>query len=226
MLPREGPYQDDGDASLGQAITNGSFPPCCDDRHLKRRAPRLKADWQVSGRKAAGRQAHQLRTVWLSTTLPGSVRARSKSGGDVMLGMIVITALLGQAAPVAPRASPQCAVRYAARYVRHLADLPKQVRDDILKDGQIADPDQPFEAYDDITDPTLPRARLMLAGESGTKWFVWIDRGGFVRRDQVYGYGQLWDKVDHFDWYRSAQLQGDPCIGINAFLDGVTTPTH
>lgn len=27
MLPREGPYQDDGNASLDQAITNGSFPP-------------------------------------------------------------------------------------------------------------------------------------------------------------------------------------------------------
>lgn len=104
-----------------------------------------------------------------------------------------------------------------------MADLPKQVRDDLLKDGQIADPDQPFEAYDNITDPLLPGARLVLAGESGLRWFVWIDRGGFARRDQVYGYGQLWDKVDHFTWYRSAELEGDPCIAINAFLDGVTT---
>ena len=143
-----------------------------------------------------------------------------------MLGMIAMAASISQAGAVDDRPSPQCPVRYATTYVRHLTDLPKQVRDDLLKDGEIAEPDQPFEAYDSISDPSLPRARLVLAGQSGTRWFVWIDRGGFNRRDQVYGYRQLWDKADHFDWNRDAQLEGDPCIGINAFLDGVTTPTR
>ena len=64
---------------------------------------------------------------------------------------------------------------------------------------------------------------MVLAGQSGTKWFVWIDHGGFSRHYDVFGYSQLWEKADTYRWFRSTQLQGEPCIAINAFLDGVHT---
>ncbi len=64
---------------------------------------------------------------------------------------------------------------------------------------------------------------MVMAGQSGLKWFVWIDHGGFSRHDDVFGYSQLWEKEDTYRWYRSTQMQGEPCIAINAFLDGVNT---
>jgi len=140
-----------------------------------------------------------------------------------VLQQIVFALLAVGAAPVI-EAPPQCPVRYATRFVTHFADLPDQIQKDILKGGKIADPGQPFEAYDDITDPDLPRRRMVLAGHSGVKWFVWIDHGGFARHNDVFGFSQLWEKADTFRWYRDADLQGDPCIAINAFLDGVSTP--
>lgn len=120
---------------------------------------------------------------------------------------------------------PQCSVRYETIYVRQVADLPQQIQSDLLQGGAIADPDQPFEASDEIADPDLPTRRLMLAGRSRNGWFVWIDHGGYARHADVFGYRQLWSRPDSFVWYRSAALQGDPCIAINAFLDGVSTPT-
>jgi len=139
-----------------------------------------------------------------------------------MLGQIVLMILaFGSAADT--QAAPQCAVRYVTRMVAHFSDLPDQIQRDILKDGTIADAGQPFEPYDYITDASLPRRRFIAAGRSGTKWFVWIDHGGFARHDDVLGFSQVWQKADSFQWYRTAELQGEPCIAINAFLDGVRT---
>jgi hypothetical protein len=137
---------------------------------------------------------------------------------------IFLTALAFGATTASAESAPQCSVRYATRFVTHFADLPDQIQKDILNGGKIADTGQPFEAYDSITDPSLPRRRLVLAGQSGLKWFVWIDHGGFDRHYDVFGFSQIWEKVDVFRWYRNAELQGDPCIAINAFLDGVRTP--
>jgi len=120
--------------------------------------------------------------------------------------------------------APYCPVRYATRHVTSLAELPPQVKADILKSGAIADMGEPYEGTDSITDPNLPRRRFVSAGSSNHRWFVVIDHGGYDRHFDVIGYAQLWAKRDSFTWHRSAVLQGDPCIAINAFLDGVWTP--
>ena len=140
-----------------------------------------------------------------------------------MLQQLVLAMLAFGAAPVSEDAAPQCGVRYATRFVSHFADLPEQIQMDILDDGKVADVGQPFEPYDSIVDPNLPSRRMVLAGQSGIKWFVWIDHGGFSRHPDVLGYSQLWEQDNTYSWYRSAELQGDPCIAINAFLDGVST---
>ena len=140
-----------------------------------------------------------------------------------MIRIFVLVILAVGATPLCAGTAPQCPIRYATTLVSRFADLPDKIRSDILKDGKIADPDQPFEPYDSISDPDLPFRRLVMAGQSGVRWFVWIDHGGFNRHFDVIGFSQLWEKRDTFRWYRSAELQGDPCIAINAFLDGVVT---
>jgi hypothetical protein len=136
---------------------------------------------------------------------------------------IVLAMLASGVTPVAEEATPQCGVRYATRYVSHFAGLPEQIQKDILSDGDIADVGQPFEPYDYIIDPNLPNRRMVMAGQSGVNWFVWIDHGGFSRHYDVIGYSQIWEKDNTYSWYRTAELQGDPCIAINAILDGVTS---
>lgn len=122
------------------------------------------------------------------------------------------------------QSAPHCPVRYATRHVTSLADLPPQVKADILKSGPIADMGEAYEETDSIIDPNLPRRRFVSAGSSNHRWFVVIDHGGFNRHFDVIGYTQLLGKRNSFTWHRSAVLQGDPCIAINAFLDGVWTP--
>ena len=44
----------------------------------------------------------------------------------------------------------------------------------------IADPGQPFNPSDLITDPRWPSSRLVVAGRAGESWVVAIERGGFA----------------------------------------------
>jgi len=137
----------------------------------------------------------------------------------------VILAILALEAPILPQqTTSQCSVRHATKFVAHFSDLPDQIQIDLLKGGKIADVGQPFEEGDAIIDSNLPRRRLVLAGKSRNKWFVWIHHGGFSPHADVFGFSEVWEKREEFRWYRSAALQGDPCVAINAFLDGIGTP--
>jgi hypothetical protein len=62
------------------------------------------------------------------------------------------------------------------------ADLPAGIRKlYTVKGGSrvaIADPGQKFEATDFISDPELPRRRLIFAGVAGDRAFIHYERGG------------------------------------------------
>ncbi|MFL9842488.1 hypothetical protein ABS767_16075 [Sphingomonas sp. ST-64] len=139
-----------------------------------------------------------------------------------MFGFLASVALLAVQTGSPP--ARNCPVRYATRYATSLGDLPAQVKADILKSGAIADTGEPFEGTDVILDRQLPRRQFVTAGSSNDRWFVVIDHGGFDRHIDVIGYIPLLGKSGSFTWHRNAVLQGDPCIAINAFLDGVWTP--
>lgn len=125
------------------------------------------------------------------------------------------------AAPELPQ--PQCAIAFATRFADRLSDLPKQIQDDLLKEGKVAEASEPFNNYDVTDDIDRPWRRFVRAGQSGSKWFVWLEHGGIQPHYDVFGYGQLWESTDKFTWHRGAQLQGEPCIAINAFFSGVWT---
>ncbi|MEZ0243787.1 MAG: hypothetical protein ACAH11_10460 [Sphingomonas sp.] len=119
---------------------------------------------------------------------------------------------------------PECSVGRATIFVDRFADLPDEIRQDILKTGKMAEPGEAFEGTDSITDSSLPRRRFVRGGLSNDQWFAWVYHGGFAPHYDVFGYRKLWETRDTFRWYRAAELQGDPCVAINAFLDGVRTP--
>jgi len=70
------------------------------------------------------------------------------------------------------------------RIVRKVADLPAGVRKlYTVKDGSrvaIADPGEKFEATDFITDPDLPRRRLIFAGVAQDRAFIHYEEGGIA----------------------------------------------
>lgn len=138
-----------------------------------------------------------------------------------MLDLTIMTALIGTVA--APVPVPLCSPRYATRHIASIAYLPPEVRTDVLKSGSVADAADPFEATDSVTNPDLPRRRFVTGGKSNHRWFVVVEHGGYDRHIDVLGYSELWTNGSS-TWHRSATFQGDPCIAINAFLDGVWTP--
>ncbi|NKJ00722.1 hypothetical protein [Novosphingobium sp. SG707] len=142
-----------------------------------------------------------------------------------VLGKLIFLLMMTGTSLTSNENERQCSVKYSTVFVSRIEDLPEEIQKDILKDGEVANPRKPFQAYD-VIQPGLPNRRLVLAGHSGDRWFVWIDHGGYNRHDDVLGFSQLWEKVDVFRWFRAAELQGEPCIGINAFLDGVGTPAR
>ena len=129
------------------------------------------------------------------------------------------------AASVSAEDDVHCAVSFATHFVGRFAELPEEIRNDVLKDGKIAEPDGAFNETDDIDDRNLPFRRLVRAGRSGGQWFVWIKHGGFSPHYDVLGFRPFWEKADRYRWYRAGEFQGEPCIAINAFLAGVQTPT-
>jgi hypothetical protein len=137
-----------------------------------------------------------------------------------------LLAALAMAAPASPAAEPEepsCAVTRATVFVHHFAELPGEIRDDMLGDGRIADAGQPFTPNDAFTDASLPHRRFVLGGRSGESWFVWIDHGGMGRHYHVLGYSPVHGDRGPPTLMRSADFIGEPCEAINAFLHGVMT---
>jgi hypothetical protein len=70
------------------------------------------------------------------------------------------------------------------RIVEKVADLPAGIRKlYTVKGGSrvaIADPGEPFEATDVITDPDLPRRRLIFAGVAQDRAFIHYEEGGIA----------------------------------------------
>jgi hypothetical protein len=119
---------------------------------------------------------------------------------------------------------PTCSVARATVFVRRFADLPKAIRDDILRGGAIAEAGDKFTSTDAVTDPSLPTRRFVLAGESQGSWFVWIDHGGFGRHYHVLGYMPVYEgKAQTPRPMLAADFIGEPCEAINAFFRGVMT---
>ena len=68
--------------------------------------------------------------------------------------------------------------------MRSMNELPTAVQRQLhvgrdLSTG-IAEPGQPFNASDLITDPRLPSSRLVVAGRAGESWVVAMERGGLA----------------------------------------------
>ena len=140
-----------------------------------------------------------------------------------MLPIYSALQLMAQAINSGP-VEPQCAIPFATQFVERFSDVPEDIRNDILRNGKVAERGQPFSESDAIIDPNLPRRRFMRAGRAGWHFFVWLDHGGFARHDDIVGYSLVQESVDHYSWRRSAEFQGEPCIAINAFFSGVWTP--
>jgi hypothetical protein len=140
--------------------------------------------------------------------------------------MSLLVPLAWISAAVTAPTSPQCAIPLVTYPVERIGDLPEAIRSDLLRDGPVAEPDQDFNDIDLVRDPNLPHRRLVQAGRTGGEWFVWLDHGGSNRHADVIGYRQLWETNQTFRWYRAAELQGEACVAINAFLHGVWTATE
>jgi hypothetical protein len=139
-----------------------------------------------------------------------------------LLAALAMAAPASLATPVEPQ-EPSCAVTRAIVFVRHFAQLPREIRDDVLRDGTIADSGEPFTPYDVVTDPSLPHRRFVLGGRSGGSWFVWIDHGGRARHYHVLGYSPVHGDRDPPMLMRSADFMGEPCEAINAFFGSLMT---
>jgi hypothetical protein len=139
---------------------------------------------------------------------------------------LLLAASVQAAAPPAA-AEPGCAVTRATVFVRRFADLPAEIRDDVLRGGAIAEAGQPFNEGDVIylDQPRLPDRRFVLGGQSGGNWFLWFDHGGFARHDHVLGYHPVYSAANMQTptLMRAADFIGEPCEAINAFLRGVMT---
>ncbi len=119
-----------------------------------------------------------------------------------------------------------CAIARSTVYVRRLMDLPEAIREEVLRHGEVAEAGQPFQESDDVIiqegRPPLPSRRFVLAGESNSDWFVWIDHGGFARHAHVYGFRPVFrGNAVTPELTLFADLEGEPCEAINAFLRGV-----
>lgn len=143
-----------------------------------------------------------------------------------MLSMLLTALALQAAAPAqeawrAPDAT--CAVTRATVFVRRFADLPREIREDLLRIGPVAEAGQPFAAGEDEAErPGYPVRRFVIAGVSDSHWFVWIDHGGSSRHAHVRGYDPLYTSSnDTPTLILVADFVGEPCEAINAFLRGV-----
>jgi hypothetical protein len=137
---------------------------------------------------------------------------------------LILAASAWLAAQADEEAAPHCRFDRSLVLVRRFAEVPPAVREDILRDGAIAEAGQPFTPYDDISDPSLPVRRFVLAGTKAGQWFVWIDHGGFARHNHVLGYYPVsygFEKRPRL--MRAANFIGAPCAAIEAFFKGVIT---
>ena len=68
------------------------------------------------------------------------------------------------------------------RLVKEVETLPGPVRNALAQQGDprsvMANPGNPFEATDVISNPSLPPKRLIFAGVSENRWFVHYEQGG------------------------------------------------
>lgn len=152
-------------------------------------------------------------------------RVQAGMGGTAMLSMLLAASALSATAPGREawrEPDPACAVTRATVFVRRFADLPREIREDLLRIGPIAEAGQAFAANEDEPDPRLPARRFVIAGVSDLRWFVWIDHGGPSRHAHVRGYDPLYTSSnDTPTLVLVADFVGEPCEAINAFLRGV-----
>lgn len=138
--------------------------------------------------------------------------------------MMLPLMLVAQSDDWTPPQFPTCSVTHATVFYDRFKDMPKDIQADVLKQGAIADKGEPYEQYDVIRHGDWPRRAFVRGGQSNGKYFVWIDQGGFVRYNRVLGYEPVYRKTNEAPTLvRFADLQGEPCAAINAFLDGVIT---
>jgi len=106
----------------------------------------------------------------------------------VIVGCALAVTAQAQAPPVSPTvaASLQAHVR-GERFqaVTAMRGLPLGVREELQRmfgstAMAVADPGEPFQATDNITDPSLPGRRLNVAGCSQDHCLVYYERGGFA----------------------------------------------
>jgi hypothetical protein len=78
--------------------------------------------------------------------------------------------------------------------VKTFAELPGQVRESFYQftsAKSIAEPDQPFDSTDVLSNPPLPSRRFILGGEAPYFWFVAYEHGGRGLHRHLVGFFHL-----------------------------------
>ena len=113
--------------------------------------------------------------------------ARRILGGGVGIGWALAATALAQP-PVSPTVASAVQAHVRAEHfqpVTAVRGLPLGVREELQRmfgsaAMAIADPGAPFQATDDISDPTLPIRRMNVAGCSQDHCLVYYERGGIA----------------------------------------------
>ena len=122
---------------------------------------------------------------------------------------------------------PQCTFTSPAKEVRSLAELPEEVRTEVMRffkgGGGIADTDGEFNSTDYIDDEAVPRVRFIRAYLTKDVWFVWWEAGGIVHNLNTLALTRQRDEGGGSPVFRAAPgsgFTGDLCAGSKAFLTG------
>jgi len=118
-------------------------------------------------------------------------------------------------------AADRCPTHPAAVSIGSLADLPDEIRRDVLTDGRVADLGKPYFDFDHVMNNSLPVRRLAQAGHSDDRWYAWVETGLPGLGDQILGFA----RDGKNGWRRFAELSGNPCKAIDAVLAGLGTPS-
>lgn len=135
--------------------------------------------------------------------------------------VIGLIATIAVATAILKDSRPVCTVTRATVFYDRLADLPPEIQKEILAQGDVADPDRPFNRTDAIEDSTVPFRRLVRAGSSGGSWFVWLEHGGLAYHYDIFGFLPLHKAKGPPQLVMTAAFTGEPCVAINAILNGV-----
>jgi hypothetical protein len=122
---------------------------------------------------------------------------------------------------------PECSFTKPFRQVGSMADLPEQVRAELVGffagSGGLADANGEFNSTDVAENKRVPRARFVRAYLTEDVWFIWWESGGVGRGLNTLALKQGRGKGSEVEAYHAEPgsiFTGDLCAGSKAFLAG------